>query len=383
MRAAFYSKDPEAKTEFFSQFLVDSSAKVAIFVYPKNRKKEMVTPSAPGCHVVTISYEDVTKTREWLYVNSLIGHETALLLYNPSRYAKITSPKVQALQRLEKGLDLKAIADIVPFTMDVQYLYTPLSFLGRDILGYPHYYAFRENYHERDELGHIRNSHDFDVLAPKVATVGEIDYQQFLVTRPRQIVEHDCTAAELAQYDEARNALFAADSFSPQVTITKLADMAHAFESRAEVLLDTLSQCQGQTIIYCNLSSYAKRAQSVAKKAGFNNAIATSYQVGACRDFDSCIYLESPIVKGYFLLDAESRLPQHCQVYHIVGSSKVDRYLFGLSQHETTQINEFTKELSRVSGAKARAKNLPPKGCVDRSNGANQLDIFNLQECLC
>lgn len=383
MRAAFYSKSPAAKTSFFERFLANSGPNVAIFVYPKNRKKEITIPSCPGCNVFPVTYEDLTKTREWLHVNSLVGPSTALLLDNPSRYAKITSPKVAALQRLEKGLQIKAISDIVPFTMDVQYLYTPLSLLGRDILGYPHYYAFRENYHERDESGRVRNSHDFDVLAPKVATVGSIDYRQFLVTQPRQIIEHECTVAELAQYTAARDKLFESEEFSPQVAITKLADLSHAFDSRIEALLDVLSLTQGRTVVYCNLSSYAKKAQSAAKKAGHKNVLATSYQVGASGDFDNCIYLESPIVKGYFLLDAESRLPQHCQVYHIVGSAKVDRYLFGLSQHETTQINEFTKELSRVSGSKARPENLSTEKCSGNGTRANQLDIFNLQECLC
>ena len=383
MRAAFYSKSTEAKTAFFQRFLAESAANVAIFVYPKNRKKEITIPSCPGRSVFPVTYEDLTKTKEWLHVNSLVGTSTALLLDNPSRYAKITSPKVAALQRLEKGLQIKAIADIVPFTMDVQYFYTPMSLLGRDILGYPHYYAFRENYHERDESGRVRNSHDFDVLVPKIATVGSIDYGQFLVTQPRQIIEHDCTAAEIAQYTAARDALFESEEFSPQVAITKLADLSHSFDSRIEALLEVLSQCQGRTVVYCNLSSYAKRAQSAAKKAGHKTVVATSYQVGASGDFDNCIYLESPIVKGYLLLDAESRLPQHCQVYHIVGSAKVDRYLFGLSQHETTQINEFTKELSRVSGAKARAENLSAKKCIGDGTGANQLDIFKLQKCLC
>lgn len=378
-RAAFYSKGD--KVAFWDQFLTESGAKFAIYVYPKNRAKEISAPSVDGCAVFPVTYEDLTKTREWLHINSMIGESTALLLENPSRYAKITSPKVAALQRLEKSLSIKAIADIVPFTIDVQYLYTPLSYLGRDILGYPHYYAFRENYHERCDDGIVKASHDFDVLAPKVATVANIDYGKFLM-RDRHIVEHECTADEQSQYDALRNQLFEGEQFSPQVTITKLADLVHSFESRLTAMLDCLKQCQGRTVVYCNLASYAKKAGAIAKKNGFKNVVATSYQVGTSGEFDNCIYLESPIVKSYLLLDAESRL-SNARVFHVVGSSKVDKYLFGLTQHETTQIDEFTQELSRVFGTKTKPEAVPSAECARSSSGTYQMDLFNLFQGCC
>lgn len=377
MRAALISKDYQKRADFFADFLQRSARSLAIYIYPKNRKKDLIKPEAT-CSVHYFTYEDMTKTEQWLEIHSLLGENTALLLDNPSRYPKITSTKVLALERLEKMVGAKAIADIVPFTLDIQYLFQPMMYLGRDILGYSHYYAWRENYHEVDSHGKVRMSHDFELVAAKLAPVVQIDYPRFLEC-DRQTVRFQSTAKELEQYASLKAELFAVEDFSPQVTITKLADFAHALQSRYNALLELLGQLSGSTLIYTNLSDYAKKAASVAKKAGFKVA-ATSYQVGTTQSFDNVIYLESPIVKSYFLLDAESRLQPDCKVFHLLGDTKVDQYLYGQLEHELTQINDFTQELyCATHRGEAIAQTLPATECIGGRDRAHQLDLFQLQ----
>ena len=374
MKAAFFSKDYDRRREFVERFLRAAKTPLVIYIYPKNRKKEFKSPIVEGCHIRHLTYEDMTKTNEWLTINSLITPQTTLVLDNPSRYPKITSTKVLALERLEKMIKFKAIVDIVPFTLDIQYLYTPYSYLGREILGYAHYYAFRENYHEQDRLGNTRFSHDFDLLVDKISPVTEIDYDRFLCQN-RETIDCQSTPEELAQYQALRDECFAAQEFSPRVVITKLADFAHAFDSRLQSMVDLLKKLKGQTVVYTNLKDYAQRAEKFAKSAGFN-IVSTSYQVGALGDFDNCIYLESPIVKSYFLLDAESRLNPECRVFHILGDTTVDRYLYKILADEITQIDKFTQELSRAKGRQTSPKALSPKECTPSGTRANQLDIF-------
>lgn len=321
----------------------------------------------------------MTKTDEWLTINSLITPQTALILDNPSRYPKITSTKVLALERLEKMIEFKAIVDIVPFTLDIQYLYTPYSYLGREILGYAHYYAFRENYHEQDKSGNIRFSHDFDLLVDKISPVTEIDYDRFLCQN-RETIDCQSTPEELVQYQSLRDECFSAQEFSPRVVITKLADFAHAFDSRLQTMVNLLRRLKGRTVVYTNLKDYAQRAEKTAKAAGFN-IVATSYQIGVQGDFDNCIYLESPIIKSYFLLDAESRLNPECRVFHILGDTTIDRYLYKTLTDEITQIDKFTQELSHAKGRQASPKAIPSKECPPSISRENQLDIFQLQNC--
>jgi hypothetical protein len=379
LKAAFFSKDYDRRREFVERFLRGAKTPLVIYIYPKNRKKEFKLPIVDGCNIQCFTYEDMSKTNEWLTINSLVTPQTALILDNPSRYPKITSAKVLSLERLEKMIKFKAIVDIVPFTLDIQYLYTPYSYLGREILGYAHYYAFRENYHEQDEFGNIRFSHDFDLLAGKIAPVTEVDYDRFLCQN-RETIEHQSTPEELDQYQALRDECFSAQEFSPRVVITKLADFAHSFDSRLHSMVDLLSRLKGRTVVYTNLKDYAKRAEKVAKDSGFS-IVATSYQIGAQGDFDNCIYLESPIIKSYFLLDAESRLSPDCRVFHILGDTTVDRFLYKTLTDEITQIDKFTQELSRAKGRQTSQKALPPKECTPSSTRENQLDIFQLQNC--
>jgi hypothetical protein len=370
MKKALFTKDYSRRSQFAKSFLAESGCILGIYIYPKNRDKEI--EKVAGYQYFT--YENISDTNNWLKINSLLSDQTAVVFDNPSRYPKISSPKYQFLSKLGKLTKHKAIIDIVPFTIDIQYLYTPFSHLGREILGYAHYYAFRENYHEVDSSGDTRFSHDFDLLAEKVAPYSEIDYGSFLCPS-RDMIPFLSTAEEMTGYQVLRDELFEAKAFSPSVTITKLADHVHAFGSRSAILLRLLSGLTGKTVILTNLKSYAQSAQRIINEAGFN-AVTTSYQLGFTGDFDNCIYLESPIVKSYYLLDVESRLKPGCKVFHILGDTKVDQYLYKTLIDEITQIDRFTQELSSAKRRQASQKAIPAKERTPSSSGADQMALF-------
>lgn len=364
MRAALFSKDRQEKDAFINEFLSRCGCDVALYVYPRNRKREKFDVSG----LLSVSYEDLTKTPQWLHINSVIGPSSAVILENPSRYPKITSRKVDYLQRLTMSVEHKALVDIVPFTLNIQYLYTPFSYLGRDILGHAHYYAFRENYFEMGEDGQIHSAHDYDILARKIATVSDISYPHFM--RSRRLVECQTVPDEQAQYWELRNRLFETEK-SPIRIVTQLADLVHAFKSRKAVLLELLASLNGNTIVYTNLLSYAKDIMKRCQKAGIGNVTATSYKTGqpesdtgmfqALRpqhEYNNVVYLESPIAKSYFYLDAESLQDDGCNVFHFLGDTKVDKYLHGKIQDELTQIDRLTQELWNVK----QKQNIPAKG---------------------
>lgn len=343
--AAYYSKDSSRKQAFVSDFVTGERGPT-IYIYPKNMEGQRLT--LPNAYNVT--YEAIDERDTWLHINALIGDSTVLIMENPSRYPKAITPKSRTLRRLSMQVKTKCVVDIVPFTMDIQYLYTPLSFLSRSILGYAHYYAFRENYQEMDDAGVIRSAHDYDVLADKMKIACRVDYDGFML-RNRTIVDSPITDSEAEKYATRKNELFSVEK-SPQRIITRLADTAHSFQSRADRLLEVLAECHGQTLVLCNLASYAKRAQSAAKAANFRHVVATSYQVAMRENvagFDNVVYLESPIVNSYYLLDVEAALPEHCNVYHFRGDAKVDQYLFGEIDRELRQIHGLTKELYRVA----------------------------------
>jgi hypothetical protein len=351
MRRAIFTKSDERRKQFLQDFLDEADSPIALYLHPKNRKAQVQLETP--CNVRYFAYEDMTKTDEWLAINSLVSDSTALILDNFSRYPKIASEKFKSLYRIEKRLKVKAIADIVPFTLDIQYLYTPFSLLGRDILGYSHYYAFRENYHEADADGNVRFSHDFDLLTDKIAPFSEIDYSAFLCP-DRSIIETETTADEALAYQKTRDLLFAAKEFSPQRVVTKLADLIHAFDSRIQSVIRMLPTMKGRTLILTNLSSYAKQAQKACKDAGFD-VVATSYQIGADYDFDNCIYLESPIVKSY---------------------TKADQHLYKTLIDELTQINDFTQELNRAKRRQTSPQAIPAKECASGGTRENQLALF-------
>lgn len=343
MSVALYSKNQAEKNDFIADFAANATGAV-IHVFPKNMWTRAV--KLPGVYSAT--YEDLTKRDVWLHINSLAGESSSLILENPSRYPKATTPKSRALRRLSMQVGRKALVDIVPFTVDVQYLYTPLSFLGREILGYAHNYAFRENYQEMGDDGVIRFAHDADVLAAKMKDTCRVTYPAFLCPN-RQTVEVKSTDEEHAKYANRKAELFGKEK-NPRRIVTRLADTAHVFGSRTQTLIEVLSETGTPTLVLCNLSSYAARVNSALKTAGLRHAKATSYQLGlAEKDYQDVVYFESPIVNSYYLLDIEAGLAPNARVWHFVSDMKVDRLLFNQVTHELKQINELTEELYAVT----------------------------------
>ena len=312
---------------------------MVIHLHPKNME-----PNVIGS-VYRTTYEDLNKTNVWLHVNSLLGDETVIILENPTRYPKITSPKFQHLQLLSHRCGNVYVVDIVPFTLDVKYIYSTYSYLGREHLGYAHYYAFRENYQEVTKDGRIASAHDFDILSEKVQPVTDIDYSEFLITN-REIYTFENSDEDNTAYIEKKKQVFEIED-SPQRMITQLADFTHAMKSRINAVVNVAASKQGEILIYCNLTTYAAKINKALKLAGLKHAKATSYAKGG-RPAEHLIYAESPIVKSYLLLDAEAKHKEAASVTHILGDHKVDIYLFNRLKDEIEQINGFTKELYNV-----------------------------------
>ena len=338
MRQILLSKNQQAKADYV-QAVRDQAKGAVIHIHPENTQPYSVE------RVYRTTYEALNKTEVWLHVNSLAGEATTVILENPTRYPKISSPKFKMLQRLSFRCGNLAIVDIVPFTLDIQYLYGTYSYLGRGILGYSHYYAWRENYQEMTEDGVMSSAHDHALIAQKVKGCTLIDYTGFLTVQ-RETVRFNSTEAERAEYEAKKAELFEAET-NPQRIVTRLADHAHAKQSRTNAALELVSSLQGGCLLYCNLGSYATRLNAALKKAKLHTkAKAVSYAT-ATEGTNNLIYVESPIVKSYLLLDAEARGAD--AVYHLLGDLKVDLHLYNTVQHEISQINDLTKELHRAT----------------------------------
>jgi len=354
MIGALYSKSREEKDAFIRDFLCRARGSTAVYVYPQNREAERPRLE----HVYPVTFEAISNRDEWLYINSIVNKDSVLILENPSRYPKITSTKFARLKRLSMQIEHKAVVDIVPFTLDIQYLYTPLAYLDRAILGYAHYFAWRENYYEQDGDGLVHSSHDFDIVAGKMKSACRITYPAFLCQN-RKTVDVESTEQEKRAYAEKKEQLFAKYT-TPQPIVTRLADLTHAFDSRSDRLVELLATLRGKTLVLTNLGIYAKRLRKRLRDAGIKQVRITSYQHGVPRqkrragqlpfsmpedNYQNCIYFESPIVKSYFLLDVESLLSPDCAIFHFRSDMKVDRHLYGLLDHELRQIDGLTKEL--------------------------------------
>jgi hypothetical protein len=238
----------------------------------------------------------------------------------------------------------KIVLDVVPFYGGIENIYIPYSYLDRSILGYQHWYAFRENYEETLPDGSVARALDPKHLARKVSPFTTLAYQRFLAER-RSFVECITTDSEADSYQRKKADLFDSDRSAGRI-VTALADFAHAFGSRTKTFLELVSSLSGSTLALTNLSVYADRARKACADAGYS-VTCRSYH-DDYRDvysFDNIIYLESPIVKPYLLLDVEARVRKDANVFHMIGDAKVDEYLSGRIKSHIAEIEDFVSAL--------------------------------------
>lgn len=344
---AFFSKRVEARTGQIAAIAAAAPGPV-IHLHPKN-----TTPSAAPRNgqrpfsregVVSAAYEDLEDGTTWLGLNARAGSNATLILEKASRYPRVGGQKFKRIQTLSKRVGAVFVVDIVPFCLEPRFLYTTFSYLGTDILGISKYAAMHEEYEELMPDGRVvRVGSDPVELARRIAPVSAIDYASF--TAPRETVRVECSFEELERYEAAKEALFAEDR-EPATIVTKLADLAHAFPTRANALLGLLKGIQEPAVVYVNLTSYAARINRALKAAGLTRHRAVSYQVGCEEPTPVAVYMEAPIVNSHFFLDAESRILPGGRAYHVQSDAKVDAYLSGKLTAELVAIDALAGEMS-------------------------------------
>lgn len=347
-RFAFFAKTDEERYAFAEAWLRHHGLSRAVYVCPENRA-DQVRARINYARVVT--FEGITKGITVLPLHEYMAEDksTAVIIDGAIRYNTVSSSKFGPLQRLCRSTDYRLILDIAPFYGDIRSIYFPFSYLDRQILGYQHWYAFRENNLEEALNGKVVGAHDVGLLAGKVAPHSRITFPDLMAAH-RKFVECRTTLIEAVTYADKRENLFARYR-SPGPIITRLADCAHGFESRLQTFQDLVSSLDGHVLVLTNLATAknagcARKARTAAALAGKPVTARTYYD--ACMDvdqFDHVVFLESPIVRGYLLLDVEARVRPDARVWHMVGDAKVDAFLSSRIRGEMSAMNEFVRAL--------------------------------------
>lgn len=342
MIGAFIGADAGERKKAISEFIARCAPSQVIYVCPKS-----ILWQAEDLDIdaYCVPFERIEKREEWLTMNAMAGPDTALVMECVARYPKITSAKFAHLQRISQSVGHKFLTDVVPFTLGIEYIYAPYSYLSRSILGFPHWYAFREAFDEIDDRGNIVSSHDPKLIATKISRVTEWGRSAL---RPNRRVEVNAsTSGEREKYELKKTKVF--DEFvSPVKAVTALADCSHAFLSRREFTASVANELE-RPLVLTNLASYAAKLQPM-----LTTGIARSYALCASaediRTFSDVVYAESPIVKSYLAFDIEAQLPETASSILIGSDMKVDEFLRHRFLKEVGEINAVVNAARGVSG---------------------------------
>jgi len=333
-----YSKSAEVRTAFVRSAFEDlRSAGVNKMACLAPKK---FLPGLAGLlpEAVLYAYEDVPRSNELF---NRADDKTLLVFDRASRYKNITNDLFVRLSRLATKYQHKLLVDIVPFTADVQFLYCPLAFIDRGVLGYQHWYSFRENNLEETVEGPVR-AFDYHLLARKLAPNAGIDYEEFVGSQV-QTIDCQLTAGEASEYQILRDRLFAENKTASPI-ITALADWTNIRPDRYAKLREILSGLTGRTVCYTNLGGHNQRL----RKAIPGIEAKSFYDANGDEDqFDNIILFEAPIVRGYLFLDVLANVRSDCKIFFFRANTTVDKLLYNRMHGEYVALNEFSRVLYR------------------------------------
>ena len=312
----FYVKTLEKKKEIIEQKKKEYNH--IVYLLPKKFYDELKGSLE---NVEVHFYEDISKS------NDLINYareESLLILDSQARYKN------------------KIIIDSVPFASEIEFLYVPLSYIDRNILGYQHYYSFRENNSEVYQ-GKQWRSHDFELNAKKMSGIAYQEYQSFLDGIEIKTHEVALTQEEKDGYEKKKEDCFKKyDRFNP--IVTALSDYSNMRESVYEKIGEVLQNINGEAVLYTNIKTHNK----YLKKRFPNVNVRTFYDVnGDEQNYKNIILCEVPIARAYLFTDVLSRLNVETTVHIIKPNVPAIKLLYNRMNTEYTQLDEFTKILRR------------------------------------
>jgi hypothetical protein len=321
MRRIIYSTDVEAW-----KLVCD---KPELYICPRSRVAAV--EKIVNCPVIAV--EDVTDTPTWLRVNSMARDGIPIVYDRVARYYKVGNEKARRLSRLAE-IGTVSLVDIVPFCEHRQFLYMPVRYVNRTILGYSHFYAFSGGHMEEID-GRIVHSLDCDLLSSKLSP-------HVALCRPApgpkpRVVLVEATDEERAGYAARREELFEKCK-TPIPILTRLADYSHATESRREAVRQL---CVPGTCVITNIGPYAAVYKSFSVDVGTYDTPPKT--LAACTRL---VFAEPPIAITYRRFDIEAQLSAHCEVFDIVGRLKVDLFLSGRIAYERNEISTFMGALN-------------------------------------
>jgi hypothetical protein len=335
MKPILYSRSAEARASFVQQHASQYSK--VVYLAPKKFLADVKERVSTISTSTFLAYEDLTKSND---IYNLVDEQTLLVFDRPSRYKNITTDTWVRLSRAAERYQQKILVDIVPFTAGVQYLYCPLALVSRSILGYQHWYSFRENNSEQLPDGKAVRTHDYAHLAQKMAPYSVIDYPNFF-DNPIKTVNCPLTTQEKSEYQTLRDRLFAENKTASPI-ITTLADWTNIRASRYTRLRDLLLAQRGKTMIYTNLSGHNRRL----KKIFPSSEVRSFYDINGEEDqYDTVILFELPITKSYLFLDVIANVRPDCRILFFRSDTTIDSLLYNRMTNEYQSVNDFAHQL--------------------------------------
>jgi hypothetical protein len=330
MKKFFVSKSDASRTAFIRK-AVEEVRPTSLYILCEKSRAEVY---AGFTEAAILPLKELNKAAAWIGLVSALDDGTMLVIDSVLKFVFFGDGKKKYLKSLSQSLKHVIVTDVVPFYAEPGEIFYPFWFLGKSILGYDAYSAFKANHLEEKSDGSVDFSHSFSVLKSKIKDYYVQDYANFFDSL--QVIEFEMAATERANYELVKKRA-SGDFTSPIKLYSDVSEAINLVDSRyaatkklAESLLTGIFDDGKRIAIVNNSASYASRHR---KKLGNFDFLTFHDDPKKFEAYDAAIFMQLPVVKPYSLFYILCGRSHFYQLH--LADNKLEQYFFNkIYNHE-------------------------------------------------
>lgn len=335
----FVSKSDEAKIKFINKYIKRVKPS-NIFILCESDRKHLFQDIDNS---MIVGFKKLNETENWINFVNGVNEETLLIVDNIVKFIFFGDGKKKYLTQISQSIDRMIVMDSVPFFEEVSQMYYPFYFLGKDILGYNNYSAFKANHFEEAEDGSINKAHSFKTLKSKIQDYYIQDYKKFFTEK--EDIWWEMSESEKADYEEEKERT-TNDMDNPIAIFNQMSTKINLIKSKFERLSELTKGSDHWNII---LNAGGRFPVMIKKHLENKNVSFHSFHdknTEKYKEMDNLIYLETPIVKAYKLFYIDALLKPSCKVYLFRINNNLETYFYNRVFNNELR-NEFDKHFGK------------------------------------
>lgn len=313
------SKSDTEKAQILKDIITEINPN-KIFILVESSRSHVYT----DINATVLPLRELNKNSNWIeFTNTFNPLKSLLVVDNILKFMFFGDGSKTYIKDKVQSFNNVVLFDILPFYTEPSEIYYPFWFLGKGILGYNSYNAFKSNHLEETLDGNAYEAHSFKTLRSKINGYYLQMYRTFF--KPRTYINWELTNDDILKYNSRKQ--HESENFTNPIKLyNSCSEAINLIETKFK-LVNSLTKNMDSCCVVINAGGiypkmYLKYMEN--KNVSFLTFHDNPSKFVA---YKNIILAEMPIVKPHNWLYIESTLNDDQQIYQLnLTNNKLEKY---------------------------------------------------------